>query len=129
MEAQKKQKRKFKVIRLSPYVISVWGNSGYLSLRVLLRNLCNKNFSVRFLKNNKEILSDSDKVKMSDDEIINNLIFLYSLDFETIKEEYDSIKLFLSENLIRFSDEKFQRKYSREFFKRFSHIDDIWLEV
>lgn len=125
MKAQNSQKP-FRIIKLTPYLISVWGDNGYLSVRTLVRNLVNKNFSVSFLKNNKEILSDK---KMSDEEIIDNMLFIYSLKIEAIKEDFESIKLFLSENLIRFSDEGFQKKYSRAFFKKFGHIDDIWLEV
>jgi hypothetical protein len=66
---------------------------------------------------------------MSDEEIIDNMLFLYSLDIEAVKEEYDSIKIFLAENLIRFSDEKFQRKYSSSFYRRYQNINDIWVEV
>lgn len=122
-----KAQKKFKVIKLTPYIISIWGDNGYLSIRTLLRNLCNKNFCINFLKKNKEMLRLSET--MSDEEIIDNLIFLYSLDFEVIKEEFISIKIFLAENLIRFSDENFRKKYSGIFYKKFKHIDEIWLEV
>jgi len=121
------KKKNFKIVKLTPYVISVWGDKGYLSISTLLRNLCNKGFVKGFLKRNKEIISTHPN--MSDEEIIDNLVFLYSLDIETIKEEFDTIKLFLSENLIRFSDQEFQRKYSSSFFRRYKNLPDIWLEV
>lgn len=122
----KEAKKKFKVIKLTPYVISVWGDNGYLSIRTLIRNLCNKGFCSSFISKNS--LMFNTHPTMSDEEIIDNMLFLYSLDIEVIREEYESIKLFLAENLIRFSDEGFRKKYSTSFYRRYKNID-IWIEV
>lgn len=66
---------------------------------------------------------------MLDNEIIDNMLFLYSLDIEAVKKEYESIRLFLAENLIRFSDEQFQKRYSASFYRRYRSLPDIWIEV
>jgi hypothetical protein len=122
-----KEGKKYKIIRLTPYVISVWGDNGYLSIRTLIRNLCNKGFCTSFLVKNKEMLGSNPT--MLDNEIIDNMLFLYSLDIEAVKKEYESIRLFLAENLIRFSDEQFQKRYSASFYRRYRSLPDIWIEV
>lgn len=122
---KRKEKKEFKRVILKPLLYNpLFHREGWKNIHSLVQNLANPRFRSKFFKTYSEtLLKPSD----SAEKFIDNLIFIFSMNQESLQDSYEEIRSYLIENLILLKDEETGRTFSRRFYHKFKDYDDIWL--